>query len=752
MDALFQFLFKYPPVAYQRGHLALTARWPGWLLVLLVLLAAALVAWNLLRQQARLSRGMQIFVWAAQSVTVAILLLLLWRPALMLSTLVPQRNVLAVLVDDSASMAMNEGGTPRIDKVKKVLDDSSPLIAELKSKFQVRTYAFSDVARRLAGAADLKATGTSTRVEDAVSEVYGELRHLPLAGMVVVSDGAQNVSAESHNTLDEIEARKIPIYTLGVGAPELSRDLQLDEVAVARTALPGSLITADVTVRQRGYIGRNARLEVREGNRIVASKELDFGPEPVQTVPISFTPQSKGIKEYTFTVSPPGGEEIEDNNSQSRLVEIEDRSARILYIEGEPRWEYKFLRRAVEQEPSLKIASLLRTSDNKFYRQGIENDKELGDGLPDPKDLYKYEGLIIGSVQASFFSPEQQKSIYQFVSKRGGGVLFLGGRQALAAGGYQATSLADLIPVTLTTQGASASFHFGKAKFELTPSGREKLQLSNDEKENQQDWEKLPLLGTYQLTGAPKPGAVVLAAGVPENGARFPLLVSQRFGRGRAQMFATDGSWHWKMELQASNHTHETFWRQILHDLISETPSPVSISADKALYADETKVRLTAHVYDESYEPVNAADAVATVHLPDGSNQEIEMHHSASEDGVFEADATVSPVGVYKVDLDAKVGGKSVGAGSTYFQRADGILEHFSPEQNVALLSRLAEQTGGKYYPLDKASSLPEQLTYSPAGVSVPEIRDLWDMPVWLLLLLLLKGGEWVLRKRLKTV
>src|SRR5262249_3756004 len=255
-----------------------------------------------------------------------------------------------------------------IEKVKKVFDDSGPLVAELKSKFQLRTYAFSDVAKRLTGAGSLKATGTSTRVEDAVSEVYGELRHLPLAGMVVGSDGAQNVSAESHNTLDEIEARKIPIYTLGVGAPELDRDLQLDEVAVARTALPGSLITADVTVRQRGYIGRNARLEVREGSRIVATKELNFGPEPVQTVPISFTPQSKGIKEYTFTVTSPGGEEIEDNNSQSRLMEIEDRSARILYIEGEPRWEYKFLRRAVEQEQSLKIASLLRTSDNKFYR------------------------------------------------------------------------------------------------------------------------------------------------------------------------------------------------------------------------------------------------------------------------------------------------------------------------------------------------------------------------------------------------
>ena len=102
--------------------------------------------------------------------------------------------------------------------------------------------------------------------------------------------------------------------------------------------------------------------------------------------------------------------------------------------------------------------------------------------------------------------------------------------------------------------------------------------------------------------------------------------------------------------------------------------------------------------------------------------------------------------------MKADNAGKPVGTGSAFFQRADGVLEHFSPEQNVQLLTRMAEQTGGKYYPLEEASALPEQLTYSPAGVSVPEIRDLWDMPVWLLLILLLKGGEWVMRKRWKTV
>ena len=108
--------------------------------------------------------------------------------------------------------------------------------------------------------------------------------------------------------------------------------------------------------------------------------------------------------------------------------------------------------------------------------------------------------------------------------------------------------------------------------------------------------------------------------------------------------------------------------------------------------------------------------------------------------------------GVYRVEAVARLGDKEIGRSSSYFQRADGSLESFSAEQDVALLTRLAEQTGGAYYPIERAEALPEQLTYSPAGISVPEVRDLWDMPAWLVLLFLLKGTEWVLRKRWRTI
>ncbi|MBI4465549.1 MAG: hypothetical protein HY647_12665 [Acidobacteria bacterium] len=751
-EAIFQFLFKYPPVAYSRGRLTLASAWPAWILALAVLLVIAAVGLYLWRRRPPLSLRAGVWVGCLQSLTLAIVLLLLWRPSLVVSTLVPQQNVLAVLLDDSSSMAMTERGARRLDSVQEVFADSGALLSQFQEKFQVRLYKFSKQAQRISSTTEMGAAGNASRLEDSVAQVYEELRHLPLAGMVVASDGAQNGSTMQRETLEELKARKIPVYTLGVGEKEFSRDMQVDDVTLPHSVLPGTLVSAAVTIRQRGYLGQTARLELWEGDTLLKKRDIRFGPAPVEVVHLSFTPQSKGLREYNIVLVPLPGEALRENNAQSRLIEVRDRSARVLYIEGEPRWEYKFLRRALEEDANLHLVSLLRTSPNKFYRQGIEDPKELGEGFPTRKELFRYEGLLLGSINASFFSPEQQEDIYSFVSRRGGGALFLGGRFALADGGYQNSSLADLLPVHLSRAESALTFLRTPVRFQLTPRGWDRLQLAEDEQTNREQWEKLPPLGNYQLTGEPKPGAVVLGEAVTPEGKNSPILVSQRFGRGRVLVFATDGSWRWRMEMESTNRSHEVFWRQLIHSLVNDTPSLVSISAEKPLYLDEEQVRLVAQVYDEEYQPVNGATAVATIHSPDGKTHELPLQLSPEGEGLFRGGWQAVGPGVYQVEVVARLGEKELGKSSSYFQRADGLLEYFSAEQNVSLLTRFADQTGGRYYPIEKAGALPEQLTYSPAGVSVPEVRELWDMPFWLLLIFLLKGTEWVLRKRWRTI
>jgi len=752
-ETVFGFLFKYPPAAFAQGRLTLASGWPVWVLLAAVAAAALAVGFYLHRRKPGVPLPYRALVWGLQSAALAILLLLLWQPALVVSTLVPRQNVLALLVDDSASMALNDaGGQTRLQEVQSVLAESGPLLPQLRDKFQVRMYRFSREAQRVASAEELRASGPTSHLQDALAQVYYDLRHLPVAGMVLVSDGAENGLETSGEAAAEWKARKIPVFSLGVGQEESAQDVQIDDVVMPRTALPDAVISTAVTVRQRGYIGRSARLEIRDGNEILKTRDLQFGRSAVETVQMAFLSRNKGLREFTVSIQPLPGEHIQENNRQARLVEIQDRVAKVLYIEGEPRWEFKFIRRALDGYPHIRVVSLLRTSANKFYRQGVENEQELGEGFPDRKQFFQYEGLILGSINSSFFSPEQQEDIYAFSSRRGGGALFLGGRFALGDGGYQGSALADLIPVELEKSGAEPSFRRKPAKFELTARGWDRLQLSDDEKVNRKNWEKLPALGNFQVTGEPKPGTVVLAEAVAEDGNRHPLLATQRFGRGRTFLFATDGSWRWRMQLESANHSHETFWRQILLALVSDTPAPVTISSEKARYLDEQRVRLQARVYDEDFQPVNGATVVATIHAPDGKAQQLPMQVASEQDGMFRAEWDAVSPGVYRVEVSARLGDKDLGAGSSYFQRADGGLEFFSSEQNVPLLTRLAEESGGRYYPLQEAAALPEQLTYSQAGVRVPQTRDLWDMPLWILLLLLLKGTEWVFRKKWRSI
>src|ERR1035437_9618657 len=185
---------------------------------------------------------------------------------------------------------------------------------------------------------------------------------------------------------------------------------------------------------------------------------------------------------------------------------------RIVYVEGEPRWEFKFIRRAEAEDKGLQIVSMLRTTENKIYRQGIADPSELADGFPvKAEDLFKYQAIIIGSVEAGYFTPAQQELLREFVDKRGGGLLFLGGRFSLSDGGWGSSSLAYLFPTFLPN--AKGTFHRDPATAQLTAAGAESpiTRLLDDRVANVERWRKLPYLNDYQNPGTAKPGATVLA-------------------------------------------------------------------------------------------------------------------------------------------------------------------------------------------------------------------------------------------------
>jgi uncharacterized membrane protein len=749
---MFEFLFKYPEAVFSRGTFVLLGGWPLWLLGLAILAAAAGLGWVVWQRagSGHVAGVKSAAVWLLQTLLASVLLLMLWHPALSVATLRPQQNIVAVVVDDSSSMAQTDeaGGATRRAAAVNVLN--SGLINDLKSKFQVRLYRLGDHLDRVDKLEQLNSSIPATHIGDALKQVVADAASLPIGAVVLVSDGADNSGGVDLETVSEIRRQRIPIHTIGFGKEQAERDVEISDVQVPARALPDSRLSAIVSFHQNGYAGRKAKLTVKEGSKIVAQQIVTLKKDgQEQSEALLFNAGTAGVKSVETSIDPLPGEESVKNNLVTRLVNVDARKPRILYFEGEPRWEFKFLRRAVEDDRTIDLVTILRTTQNKIYRQGISNPDELKDGFPTKvEDLFGFDGLIIGSVDAPYLTPGQQTLIKDFADRRGGGILFLGGKDALSDGGWKQSADVELLPTILPDR--KDTFVRVGATVELTAPGRDSLitRLVEDPAKNVERWKTLPYLMNFQDVGQPKPGAVVLVDAKPTTGGRVPMLVTQNFGRGRTAIFATGGSWRWRMLQPLTDKSHEMFYQQLLRWLVSDTPRKVITSTPKQLVSDDSHVSLRAEVRDRTYLPASDAKTEAHILGPDGFAEAVEMRPDPIEAGVYTADWTTPKPGSYLVEVVANRGGEELGRDTMTIRREDGVAENFHIQQNRELLEKLSSETGGRYYTPQDASKLGKDISYSDAGITVRETRDLWDMPIVFLLLLSLRAGEWLLRRK----
>ena len=750
---MFEFLFKYPRVVFAKGDFVLLSAWPRWVLLLFILGAGGGLAWwmrsKLPEAQNQIRKWNAGILWLLQFAMAALVLLLLWQPALLVAELRPQQNIVAVLLDDSRSMAIADGGATREQQASKALE--SGVLDELGKKFQVRLYRADGRLSRVAKLDELKSAppAPATRIGDDLKQLAGEAADLPIGAVVLLSDGADNSGGIDLDTISRLRSRRIPVHTVGFGREQTPNDVEINDALVAPRALADSRLAAKIIFQQRGFAGQKAMLTVRDAGKVLAGRSITLAADgAIQNETLLFNAGAAGAKTLQFSIDPLPGEENRDNNSLVRLVNVDSARKRILYVEGEPRWEYKFIRRAEEDDRIVSIVSMLRTSENKIYRQGINDPKELADGFPSRvEDLFDYQAIVIGSVEASYFTPAQKELLQQFVDRRGGGLLFLGGRASLADGGWGSSSLADLLPVLLPNK--KGTFHRDPATASLTPVGAESIitRLVEDPAGNAERWKKLPYMMDYQEAGTPKPGAVVLAE-LTAGTRKMPLLVTENYGRGRTAVLATGGTWRWQMSQPLEDQTHEQFWQQLLRWLAGDTPGRVVGSVPNQMLFDDGRVQLSADVRDKNFLP--AADAHVQAHIlgPGGTAAQIEMTPEPGAPGMFQAEWTAGQSGSYLTEITATRGQEELGRDVLNFARMDGVAENFHTAQNRELLEKLSSETGGRYWKPQDLSRLPGEISYSEAGITVRETKELWNMPIVFLLLLALRSAEWLLRRK----
>jgi uncharacterized membrane protein len=518
-------------------------------------------------------------------------------------------------------------------------------------------------------------------------------------------------------------------------------------------------------------------------------------------------PERPGVSFYTVVASLEGEEALDDDDSpargsqargkartdeatleNNRRLVVVDRGGgpyRVLYVGGRPNWEFKFLRRAATEDDELNLVGLLRIArrepkftfrgrpgerTNPLYRGfgnqadeqaeqydepvllrlGTEDADELRGGFPkSEEDLFRYHALIFDDVEAGFFSHEQMSLVQQFVSRRGGGFLMLGGRESFAKGGYNRTPIGEVLPVYLDRPAAFG----GEGGFRLALSREGWLQpwvrVRSTEPEEEKRLAEMPSFKSANRLDAIKPGATVLASIETADGAKKPALVVQSFGRGRAAALVIGDLWRWHLRRKAGTESDlDKSWRQTVRWLVADVPQRVEVVTQRPDDAAGRGVRIAIRARDEHFEPLDDASVAVRVKTPDGREIELTAEPSERRPGEYETTFAARTPGAYRATVIVKAADASeIGrreAGWTV-ERATDELRTLRP--NRELLGRLAEATQGELVAAHRLDGFVADLP----NRKVP-IVEAWTYPLWhqwpvFLFAVGCLVGEWGLRR-----
>ncbi len=763
-ESAFRFLFKYEPLVFEQGQFVLGATRSMWLVAVLAAAAGLYVAWTYWQVRALAGRP-RVLLLATRIALLLILVFAVLRPMLLLRVAVSQQNYVGVLVDDSRSMqVVDEAGAARGDYVRRQAGTAdAPLVAALGERFVPRVFRFSSDTERLLSSDGLTFQGTGTRLGDALDRAREELSGLPVAGLVVISDGADNAETTLDQPIAALRAQGVPVFTVGVGSERLSRDVQVTRVETPRRVLEGTSLIVDVVVTQTGYRGATVPLVVEEDGRTVGTQQITLPPDgESQTVKVRFKAGAAGLHTFSFSIPEQEGEEVARNNRRDMLIDVRDRSERILLAEGEPRPEAKFIKQATDKDDHLQVVFLLRTAmatanaPDKFWRGGVASPDELQFGFPTTREeLFRYRGLILGSFEAAAFTPEQQRMIEEFVGVRGGGLLVLGGARSLSEGGWAGTPLSNALPISLDASASEPIMPPVELSVRPTLLGQSHpaVQIADTAEAAAARWDELPTV--FAVNAAPatalKPGASLLLS-APGRGNRDQVVLAyQRYGRGKTLALPVQDTWLWRMHasMAVEDTTHQFFWQRLTRWLVDGVPEQVSVAATPDQVQRGEPVTLTAEIFDAEYRGVNDGRVLAHVTHPSGRVEDVPMEWTVEQDGEYRARFTPTEDGTYRIAVDGtRRSGEAIDRAVTALRAGPSDAEYFDAAMRAPLLRRLAEETGGRFFRAADTTTLAEAISYSGRGVTLVEERDLWDMPVILLAVLGLMAAEWLTRRK----
>jgi hypothetical protein len=798
-QSLWDWLLGLSRIRIGGGDLSLGWQYPlpAWAWALIALLAVGLAGWSYHRLVG--PRWARISLALVRAAVLLLIALLLAGPVLIHRSQQVEPDRLMMLVDRSASMEVQDltdaNGRPqaRDAVLRQALGEQASVFQEpaMTEQRNVRWFGFGGQTFDMPAPsgetsmppADRPATRLRTAIEQALAQGAGHR----IAGLAILSDG-QTPQDTGMSLVRQLNQRGVKVFSVPVGAKTLPMDLALTEVQAPERAFADDIVPISVTVDQLG--GEQAEMPSTFTVELIdtaTGETIDQSEVPRQrlgqSLRLTGRPETAGLKQYRIRVQPgrgPNGENASttnelntDNNVRTVSVEVIDRPLRVLYVEGYPRWEYRYLKNLLIREKSIESSILLLSASSQFAQEG---DVPINRLPRNREELRRYDLIIIGDVAAGTFSDQQKSLLQDHVSATGAGLLWIGGPRH-TPGDYAGSALADLLPVSAPT-GVS---RFGSANATITmqptPLAQRlsvlRLQQAGEPTNRRGEatanpaWPgDLPPLRWVQQVGPLKPAAEVLATAreAAPGGRPLPLVMRMRYGSGQSLYVATDEIWRWRYG--RGEVYFQQFWIQLLRMLgrgrVQQMAGPAQLeTAHREIDLGQTTV-VTLRLND----PALVSDSLNRVTVsvtpadePDAAPLDtvtLRPTQDAAPDGqdsgrpTFEATWQPNETGPLLLSIDdAPLGGYDLTDTLNVVAPGD---ERAHPETDHERLRQLAKATGGQTIALNEL----DRLTTAVPNLAEPVANDtrepIWHSPLALILAMVLLTGEWIGRKLIRLV
>jgi hypothetical protein len=769
-----------------------------WVLIFLGVTAVTVL---LYRRERGLRPGLAAFLVFLRIAIILLIVAALFEPTMALKESREEKRSLAVLVDTSKSMSLrdprkltseiddaaaalgfrpidreespqkqalklntqqrNEVATAsRLDLASSLLEKaSSGLLKELSKDFDIRYYSFGESLEPLGDGkvfpakeiSKLQADQIESSVSASLRQVASSHRGDSLAGVVLMSDGIETGKGQPEAVAHDLGVRGIPVFTVPIGVPEPD-DVAIRNVIIQDVAFVGDTVPVRVQIRSRGYEKRSADLVVTFGEKEVARTEVLF-EGGLEFVDVSFDARvkAKGAVPLRVSIEPFQDEATTENNVAERSVRVVNEKINVLCIEGSARWEYRYLRAILKRDPRINATFIATQAGNDL---AMHSSDYIARFPEDAEEAFKYDLVILGDVDSAFFTPGEFSRLEELVRERGGSLLMLAGPRHSPTS-YEGTPVEPMLPVKFNAKEKWKDI--GKSIYPvLTAEGRSSLVLTlemNREK-NDRIWSHVTPMDRLPPLLEPRPGASVLAE-LNDSGSRarpYPLISWQRYGTGKCMMMATDRLW--RLRLRTGDRYHWRVWSQCIQFLtlsrLMGEHKQIRMETDRVSYPEGSQVRIYAEVLDDGYEPIlqpryDVFVGAVNEDDEDSNRASISLRPDASRPGLYAGYFTPSAKGRYRIeagedDMDY--------ANSIEFQVAETMSEMASIGAQLESLERVAKLSGGNRLSLGEFPKLSSLLDTKRVTTIEKSEKAMWDNGLFALLLVVLMGCEWIVRRR----